>query len=458
MSKKLCISVDVGGSQTKIIYQFLGEAPQYLFMSPGIEQISKSDLELYNARQGWIGAPSVEQQAWVEWKDNIFVVGDFVSEFAPVDRIFERKYENALYKLLAAVGVILSKHEVPSKGRGSKVDLSIGLLLPCNEYSDRARFEEQFKIMLSKLNFRGQSWKVNLSNFQCMPEGSGLVGIRCASVGLEWLKGNKVAVLMFGHRNVTAIYFEGGVMKYNDSPLLGFSVFLDDVCSRVSGLERDKLASAIFKGIEEYRLVRHLQQNFYSARPKWENLNSIKALATARDEELRASEHKDLVEAIELAIPRYWMKIRKWLDKVIPTMPTQVLLGGGAALFWEPELEIYFNCAKNSVGRDGVGNSSTRLKASDACSARTAALSFNIERSRSACRVQDVKYSPRTGGSFGEYGTLVWFEDIKEQIEKTFNLHGVDRNNQSIRLIDCFGMFNHIKGIEKENAHTSKTA
>ena len=56
---------------------------------------------------------------------------------------------------------------------------AVGLLLPCNEYNDRARFEQQFRSMLSLLKFRSQSWKVNLSLFLCLPEGSGLAHIRC---------------------------------------------------------------------------------------------------------------------------------------------------------------------------------------------------------------------------------------------------------------------------------------
>ncbi|MEA5574802.1 ParM/StbA family protein, partial [Calothrix sp. UHCC 0171] len=220
MSKvcNLYLAIDVGGSQTKIIYQFAGwKNPQYLLMSPGVEQISKSDLKRYFDQLGWIGAPTPQQQAWLEWKGNIFVVGDFVSEFAPQDRIFERKYENALYKVLAAVGTILSKHNIGKKRRGNpeslKVNINLGLLLPWNEYNDRKRFEEQLELMLKSLKFRGQSWDVQLCHFECRPEGGGLAAIRIKQNGLDWLQKNRVAVLMFGHRNVTAIYFDAGAIK-----------------------------------------------------------------------------------------------------------------------------------------------------------------------------------------------------------------------------------------------------
>ena len=430
MGKKLLISADVGGSQTKIIYQFSDDAPQYLFMPPAVEEISKSDLEAYYQQLGWVGAPSVEHRAWLEWNDTIFVVGEFACEFAAVDRIFERKYENALYKLLAAVGVILSKHGISSKSRASQVDLFVGLLLPCNEYNDRVRFEEQFRAMLSQLRFCGESWKVNLLNFVCRPEGGGLVSTRIEKNGVDWLRSNKVVVLMFGHRNVTAIYFEDGAMKTNDSPLLGFSIFLDDVCKRVSGLDREKLASALFKGLKKSQDV--IYREWCTKHPEWENLDAIKSLATARDKTLRKLEEEDIVKAIKLAIPVYWRRIEKWLDKQIPSMADEALIGGGAAVFLEPELEKYFNCQLDKSVSNYSQLSSSKKKAR--------------------------KYFGRKGERFSNYTRLIWFEETQEEIEKTFNLSLEDSKSQSVRLIDCFGMFNHLKGIAKENAKSQKSA
>ncbi|NJO30057.1 MAG: ParM/StbA family protein [Richelia sp. SL_2_1] len=424
------LSVDVGGSQTKIIYQFPGwDKPLCLLMSPGVEQITKSDLKRYYDQLGWIGAPSDEQQAWVEWKGNIFVVGDFTSEFAPQDRILERKYENALYKVLAAIGVILSKHDIKPKRRKNAesqslyINLYIGLLLPWNEYNDRKRFQEQLELMLRSLKFRGQSWNVNLCAFECRPEGGGLAAIRIKQKGLDWLQKNKVAVLMFGHRNVTAIYFDSGAIKQGDSPLLGFITLLDDVCRRVSGLERDKLAASIFETIDYSK--HHIYHNECTVHPKWEESKAIAALATAKDETLRASEIEDIVFSIKLAIPTYWNQIKKWLDKNIFSMPSEVIIGGGAAEFLEPELEEYFNCRGSR--NDGYGY--TKRKSGE----RT-----------------DTYY----GRNSLDHADLIWVEDIQKQIENIFEFHWKVRKHQSIRLIDCFGMFDQLKDIvrEAENA------
>ncbi|MBD2535406.1 hypothetical protein H6G97_40835, partial [Nostoc flagelliforme FACHB-838] len=114
----LAVSIDVGGSGTKIIYKANGwKEPQLIVMSPDVEQITKADFQRYQDTQVWNGMPLPEHQAYLEWQDSIFIVGEFASEFALVDRIHERKYENALYKVLAAVGVILQKHNVAIKKR-----------------------------------------------------------------------------------------------------------------------------------------------------------------------------------------------------------------------------------------------------------------------------------------------------------------------------------------------------
>jgi hypothetical protein len=424
----LYLAVDVGGSQTKIIYQFSGwKSPEYLLMSPGVEQISKSDLKRYFDQLGWVGAPTPQQQAWLEWKGNIFVVGDFVSEFAPQDRIFERKYENALYKVLAAVGTILSKHNIGKKRRGNpesfKVNLNLGLLLPWNEYNDRKRFEEQLELMVKSLKFRGQPWDVNLSHFECRPEGGGLAAIRIKQNGLDWLQKNKVAVLMFGHRNVTAIYFDAGAIKRGDSPLLGFSTFLDDVCSRVSGLERDKLAAAIFEGL--YQQSFQVYRDECTVHPEWGQMEAIASLATAKDESLKALEKEDIAQAIKLAIPSYWNRIKKWLDKNIPHLPSEVIIGGGAAAFLEPELEEYFNCKAD-----------TKYGA--------------------PARQSGKRASAYTSRNFRDHANLVWVEDIQKQIENLFEFNWQDRRQQSVRLIDCFGMFDQLKDLvaEAENANS----
>jgi hypothetical protein len=128
------LSLDVGGSQTKIIYQLAGsQKPNFLLMPPVLEEIASSKLNSYMTRLGWIGSPSPDQQLWVVWNSRVVVLGDFATNFDPQDRIRELKYENALWKVLAAIGLIveISKIKVSPK---KPLKLELALLLPWNEY------------------------------------------------------------------------------------------------------------------------------------------------------------------------------------------------------------------------------------------------------------------------------------------------------------------------------------
>ena len=149
------LCVDPGASQTKIIYQLQNETnPNYLLMSPNVEPISQSNIDFYFASQGWVGSPAPIEQAWLQVDDEIFVVGDFANRFDPEDRLQELKYENALYKVLAAIGVIREQHKLNKK---KKLSVELAVLLPANEYNDRHRFKTRLGRLMSDFYFRGDS-------------------------------------------------------------------------------------------------------------------------------------------------------------------------------------------------------------------------------------------------------------------------------------------------------------
>ena len=65
----------------------------------------------------------------------------------------------------------------------------------------------------------------------------------------------------------------------------------------------------------------------------------MRALATAKDSELRSDEIKTIATAITESTERYWKKIERWLNKVFPNPLDCVIIGGGAAYHIQPELE-----------------------------------------------------------------------------------------------------------------------
>ena len=430
---KLFLCVDPGGSQTKIIYQLTKDKkPKYLLMPPEVEEIKEDNLKRYLEKESSMSNPSAIRQAYLKVKDRTFVVGYFASKFDPEDRLQEIKYENALYKTLAALGVIAESNNLNSQ----KISLQLAILLPWNEYEDRSKFYNKLKEYLSNFVFRGLSFSVQLDKFICRPEGGGLAAIHTRKKGSDWQQDKKLGILMFGHRNITALCFEYGELT-GDSPLIGFSKLIDNVISRTSGLDRERIASAIFKGLESdetdsYGSSDYAKHTFY---PDWNEFDAIKELANAKDQDLQQQEITDVCQAIEAARQEYWTTVSKWLTKVFPADLDSVVVSGGASRFLEPDLEKHFNCEHKYKYEQANGS-----------------------------------YSNYTYKRTGEYQqddldrhftTMVWGAGFVSEIKEILALDGKfeAENSLSYRLVDAYGLFDLLisKNHQKAKKASSKT-
>jgi hypothetical protein len=410
----LYLSVDCGGSQTKIIYQLSGEeSPGYLLMSPLVEEIKPEKIASYLDRKSSLGSPAPEREAYLKWQERVFVVGDLAKEFDPEDRTNEQKYENALYKVAAAIGVIVSRLKL--KLGKKKLEVHLGVLIPWDEYNDRSIFEERLRTILAGFEWRGVSLFCSIGSILVRPEGGGVAATYIRQNGTDWLHDKKIAVLMFGHRNVTALYFDRGKLV-GDSPLLGFSNFLDAVMERKS-VDRELLSIAVMDTIAIAYNDTHEQRKSHNYYPDWTKYQPIKNLVRAKDAELKVEECKLITSAISAATKEYWEKIEKWLVKIIPKDLDIVIISGGASEFLEPNLERYFNVRHE--------------------------------------RLQDNEvyvYNKRTGGYIPidknkPMPELLWGVEIIDLVREKFKIEpDEDDHNMAIRLVDCYGLFDYLIG------------
>ena len=409
----LYLSVDCGGSQTKIIYQLSGEeSPGYLLMSPLVEEIKPEKIVSYLDRKSSLGSPAPEREAYLKWQERVFVVGDLAREFDPEDRTSEQKYENALYKVAAAIGVIVSKLKL--KLGKKKLELHLGVLIPWDEYNDRSIFEERLRKVLAGFEFRGVSLFCSIGSILVRPEGGGVAATYIRQHGSDWLHDKKIAVLMFGHRNVTALYFDRGKLS-GDSPLLGFSNFLSAVIERKS-VDRELLSNAVMDTIAQaYNATRPQNEN-HNRYPDWGEYAPIKGLAKAKDVELNERECKLIVDAVTVATKEYWEKIEKWLGKTIPGAVDIVIISGGAGEFLQPDLERYFNIC-HAVKRENSYHPWKRIGEYIA--------------------IDSKKPMPQ----------LLWGKGIVKLVREKFEIDFQDDDhNMAIRLADCYGLFDYLIG------------
>ncbi|MEA5466959.1 ParM/StbA family protein [Leptothoe sp. PORK10 BA2] len=355
----LFLVVDTGGSQTKIIFQSSdADSPECLLMPPEVECISQLQFDRYQERIGWLGSPSPLQQAWLSVNDQLWVVGAFAAEFDPEDRLHEKKYENALYKVMAAIGVIAQTLGLAQR----QLSVHLAMLLPWQEFNDRKAFETHLASLLGEFSFRQQKLKVKLKSFLCRPEGGGLAATRMRLKGLEWFQQQRLVVLLFGHRNTSALYFEQGLFKQGDSPLYGFSQMLDLLVARYSVLDKHALLLALVTAMQKAKekldsnnrlIANHWNRGNRLHYPLWSNSQAMTALVSVRDDALRKAELTALSQAIEAAFEEYWEKLEAWMERVVPDNLDEVIVSGGAALMLEPKLTHYFSEGNRERPFDG---------------------------------------------------------------------------------------------------------
>jgi hypothetical protein len=336
---ELLVAIDVGGSSTKIVYQSPDMAdPNSWQMPPDVEPISQHQLDRFIEHQAVMGKPRPYHQAWLSVDEQVWVVGQMAKHFMPENRLHEKKYENALYKVLATIGIILEDDGFPVD---KSIPLHLAIVLPMDEFGDRKRLHEQLQIMLKSFSFRGKRYRVKLEKFICRPEGAGLMAFYLQKFPQDFAERN-VGFLMVGHRNVTGLRFEAGELMVSDSPLLGFAMVLNQVVAATSGIQPQPLCQALFEA--QQQAAAKIYQPFRTLHPNWATLPPIQSLITVKQPALRQAELAELGRAIEVAIQDYWERMERWLHKLFPGDLKTVVIGGGAAPFLQPQLERFFNC------------------------------------------------------------------------------------------------------------------
>lgn len=319
----LIVGFDVGASSTKIIYGLrVGEKPSLLRMPPEVIEATHHTLETYKALNG-IGIPQPEAEAWVEMGDRCVVVGSLAREFLADAGMHELKYERAVYKVMAALGVIKQRLNLPAK-----FSVALGVLLPYDEYPDRERFSARLKQLLKDYKFRGERLRVKLEHFECVPEGFGLAASRLKTKGSMWFKERSLSVCMFGHRNTSALVFTEGKLnsRLSTTSDLGFHQLIEKVRRLTSGQKSEVLTEAVFKAGSDITATNR----------------AIASLARSHDEQFRTQETEEIVAAIATAREEYWERLKAWINVTVSTSMNEVILCGGGAMYFKNELEAYF--------------------------------------------------------------------------------------------------------------------
>ena len=165
----LTIVLDFGGSSTKCIYADINLNQKLLCMEPEVISLPKSAIANYE--QTKLGLAQPEDSAWVAVDEEMsYVVGYLAkSRFNGNPGLSSLKYERAFPKTLAAVWVAAQELKL-----GNKFNAAIAILLPAGEYESGKQLQELLIDGLKDFQTPTGKMSVNLTHFECKPEGGGV--------------------------------------------------------------------------------------------------------------------------------------------------------------------------------------------------------------------------------------------------------------------------------------------
>lgn len=301
---------DLGTSGSKFFYQVRDGQREPLWMGSGVAD-GLTTLALSALNSG--GRP--QDHAWLQVGNEVVLVGDAAKAFLDGNSISENKANQAIYKVMAALGVIAERERLPSQ-----YEAVIWLPLPLTEMNTKDDIAARLTQTAQNFRFRGTPQQARVSLKFC-PEGFGLYLNRKAQLDAEEVSidQRRTFVLMLGHRNLSILCFEQGSLKSaksnSDGP--GFwSVF-------------ERVARSCGVTPADYPAL-------------------MAALATGKPTQISQArgELYDFGAAAEAMRQAYWRAAKLYLqDNLLGQLdgPADIIISGGAAFVMQQTMRQYFD-------------------------------------------------------------------------------------------------------------------
>ncbi len=326
-TQMLLLTLDPGTTDSKICYRIAEEGSlssfKLLLMESLTTNVSQESIEAYESDR--ITTPLPESEAWIKYDDEYYVTGFLAQRFGAVVDKKALKYEGAITKILATVGVIAVK-----EGLSSKLDLALSVVLPYSEWQDRNKIQQELETALSCFYFRDTEFCVNLPFFKCFPEGGGLMVTRGKKLGQQFRQ-SKIISLMWGYRDLSVVTSDRCVIE-GKTVKLGFLEMLEEIQRLTSGLEEKELLYAV-----------------HNAGAKI-TTKKIQHLAKSQSAKRRAEEILQIAEAIKRVRADYWQRVHKWLLMALPHESQEIVVGGGTAYYFGKELKDFLGRNYSNTG------------------------------------------------------------------------------------------------------------
>jgi hypothetical protein len=314
----LFLTIDMGGSQNKAIYQLYPDAyPKSIKLGSEIADISyKSKTAVPNE-----GTPS--GRVWVGFEGEYYVLGSAALQFSGSSQINELKYQLAVPKICGLIWLVKEK-----LGLESSFSAIINVLLPPAEMADKDELKLSLKSALKSFETPSGKMKIKLAKFSAATEGSGIYFyFRHSHNGII----PNALFLMMGFRNASAFLVRDGVLNRGVTSNFGMSWLVNSFVSKVSGLNAD-----------DFRVVEAIVAAGENCDP-----SVLQRLSRKRKPEEIKADGELMSAAALVARDEYWRAIVRWLRSVIKSDIKGLVLCGGTADYLRSEIDAY--CQENGL-------------------------------------------------------------------------------------------------------------
>ena len=342
MSSRIILSFDPGSSLTKVVYQLdCGEGVKnkkhLLLMESNVLRVPLSKVKAHQRSSSV--ADSVIDRIWVqsakEEECEVAAVGFLAQQFWSGAQYKELKYEAALYKVLASIGLIVHEHQLVQP-----IHVNLSCLLPYSEYGNREQLRFLLAQNLERFSFLDTPVEARLELWQCFPESFGMLQL---SQSQGSISSGQHVMLMFGHRNTSCLVYERGMLveQSSMSTELGFYQLVEAIAQRASIQDEALLMQVLYK-------LEVLEKPINPQEPL------IQCLCQSRDAGNQGTEARLIAKAINECVEEYWHLIKNWLTAQLPLNVEKVVIAGGAARYLQKRLHDYFSHVSDYWGEEHI--------------------------------------------------------------------------------------------------------
>ena len=352
----LLLAIDFGASATKAIASLVGTPSDCITLSMSPHCVEVDDNSLLTNDPDFN-----EHQSWVKIEGKSYALGNLATtKFNSSLKVKPLKFTSAVQKACAVISVFAQKFQLPER-----FELSLTFVLPPAEWDHKQTIADRIKAAVQDLITPRGRIKPKLKSLSPFPEGMGLL----LGQELNLREIATIAVVMVGFRNTSIFLANYGSVNGSQTSDLGFHNLLKEIAGK-TGYRIEDLIEPVFnytyfkQQIAKYthqiddceQSLRDFSGFDYSHREQLKRelelfnrkltefqvgLELVFNPLLKNSGEDRVPEINMLIAVIEKENIAYLVRVKDWLNEMMPSIADLILLGGGTVEYLNEDFKSF---------------------------------------------------------------------------------------------------------------------